>query len=155
MSGAGSWGTIGPDSPIDELLADYFGELPEGWAYELFEDETNALLAALLIEQSGRNPSETASNLDAVYYSSGEDGLDVTDEEQSKDWDFTATSVALWGWEEPILVAFKDQNRKDRWIPLPKNRATLSFETTASEVWYTLQDGAQADTTLNVLAVVE
>ena len=155
MSSAGSWGLIGPDSPIDELLTDYFGELPDGWVYEAFEDETNALLAAILIEQAGINPSETDSDQEAIYYSTGEDGLTVTTDEDSKEWDFTATSVAVWGWDEDILVAFKGQNRENRWIPLSSSRKSLSMDTGASGVWYRRQDSATANTDLHVLAVVE
>jgi len=157
MSARGdSWGLIGPDSPIDQLLAEYFGELPEGWVYEAFESEQSALLAALLIEQQGGSTSqESESNAEAVYYSSGESGLTVTTNEQSESWDFTATSVVVWGWSEDILVSFKGPNRTDREIPLAASRESLSLDVRTSEVWYRRQSSATADTNINVLAVVD
>jgi hypothetical protein len=45
---------VGPDGRIDELLTPYEVGDSGGWLTELVEDETNQLLAALLIEMQHR-----------------------------------------------------------------------------------------------------
>ncbi|WP_058992720.1 hypothetical protein [Haloarcula sp. CBA1127] len=154
MSG---YGLIGADTPIDDLLEQYFPGAPRNVLYEAFEDETNALLAALLMEMRGDDIDQNVSgNSEAVYYSEPGVPVDDTDEE-TVSWDFAADTVVVYGFDSPIVVAFKATNKADRFIPLTPSDAPFSLSPPgglgASKLWYRKMTEGDASTSLNVLAL--
>ncbi|NLV08729.1 hypothetical protein GOC74_02095 [Halomicrobium mukohataei] len=151
-----TYGLIGSDTPVDDLLGEYFPGAPNNLLYEVFEDETNALLAALLMEMRGDDIDQgTSGETEARYYS--EPGVVVDEEiEDTVRWDFAASTVVLYGFDEPIVIGMQSPNKANREIPLSPSEAPFSLSQPGgidtSTVWYRLQEGA-ASTSLNVLAL--
>ncbi len=150
-------GLIGTDTPIDDLLEQYFPGAPRNLLYEAFEDETNALLAALLMEMRGDDVDQDVSGeTEAVYHSNA--GIPVTStSEETEEWDFMADTVVVYGFDAPLTVAFKSPNKTDRDIPLTSTEAPFSLSppggVSTSKLWYRKTTESAADTTLNVLAL--
>jgi len=151
------YGLIGTDTPIDALLAQSFPGAPRNLLYEAFENETNALLAALLMEMRGDDvDQDVTGESEAVYYS--EPDVDVTGtDEDTVSWEFSADTVVVYGFDAPISVAFKDENKGDRAIPLTVTQEPFTLSPPgglkASKMWYRKQDNSDPDTTLNVVAL--
>jgi hypothetical protein len=151
------YGLIGTESPIDDLLDQYFPGAPSNLLYEAFEDETNALLAALLMEMRGDDVDQDVSgDSEAVYFS--RPGVAVESvEEQTVEWDFSADTVVVYGFDAPLTIAYKAPNKGDRFIPLSPTESPFSLSPpgglAASTLWYRKQTESDADTTLNVLAL--
>jgi len=151
------YGLIGSDTPIDDLLRQYFPGVPENLLYELFENETNALLAALLMELRGDDvDQDVTGDSEAVYYS--EPGVEVTStNEDTVEWDFSADTVIVYGFDAPVSVAFKGPNKADRSIQLTTTQEPFTLSPPgglkASKLWYRKQTDSGEDTTLNVVAL--
>ncbi len=96
--------TVGPNSPIERVLADY-GVDASSWGEDLVEDDTERLLLALLLEHRGENAVEALNpesddNREAAYFVT-EEPLPVTStDEERLNWGFPATSVTIWGFTE-------------------------------------------------------
>ncbi len=152
MTGAG---IVGTGTPVDAVLSEYLPERPDNLLYQAFESETNALLFALLMEHRGdRNPDDAAE--EAVYHAGM--GIDVdTDEEDTVEWDFPASAVTVYGFDEPVSVAFKGPNTDDREIKLGPSQAPFSLAPEgglrASKLWYRKPNNTTNDTTINVVAL--
>ena len=152
-----NYGLIGSETPIDDLLDQYFPGAPPTLLYEAFESEQSALLAALLMEMRGDDVDQDVSgDSEAVYVS--KPGVTVTGiEEDNVEWNFSADTVVVYGFDEPIAIAYKSQNKADRLIPLSPAEAPFSLSPPgglgASTLWYRKQNEGAADTSLNVLAL--
>jgi len=151
------YGLIGSETPIDDLLEQYFPGAPRNLLYEAFESETNALLAALLMEMRGDDvDQDVTGDEEAVYYS--EPGVAVEDVAQDTvEWNFSADTVVLYGFNAPVTVAYKAPNKENRLIPLSPSESPFSLSPpgglSASTLWYRKQTESDANTTLNVLAL--
>ncbi|ELY99478.1 hypothetical protein [Natrialba asiatica] len=105
--------TIGPNSPIEQVLADY-GIDASSWTEDIVENDTERLLLALLLEQRGENAvealnPESEDTQEAAYFVT-EEPLPVTSTEENRlKWGYPATSVTVWGFDEPIYVAFRSE----------------------------------------------
>jgi hypothetical protein len=147
---------IGRGTVIDDILADYFPEESRaGVLGQLVEDEQTLLLAALLVEQRGEPVDQDTTGSREAEYLSRE--LTATAEEDSTSWDWTASTVVLYGFDEPIDIAFKSPGQPDRIIPVTPSEAPFSLAPPGgldtSEVWYSLGDGASSDTQFTLLAL--
>jgi len=112
----GNVGLIGTETPVDDLLSQYFPGRPDNLAYQVFESEQTALLAALLLEQQGgggRGDEEVPA--DASYDAKT---VAVDGKESKTKWGYQANTVLIMGFAEPLEVAFKQPGKRDRWIPL-------------------------------------
>lgn len=149
-------GLIGADTPIDDLLAQYFPDRPSSELYQAFESEQSALMAALLMEMRGDDiDQDVTGQQEAVYFS--EPGVEVDSiEEDTVDWQFSADSVVLYGFDATMAVAFKAANKGNRLITLDPDDAPFSLSPPgglrASQVWYRKKNATDADTSFNLLA---
>ncbi|GAB7121221.1 hypothetical protein JCM9743_36930 [Natrinema sp. JCM 9743] len=79
----------------------------------------------------------------------------TTTEENRLNWGFPATSVTVWGFDEPIYVAFRSEGNY-RKIPMaPADspyHAGPEGGLGASAVWIRKQSSTTADTTVKVKA---
>jgi hypothetical protein len=146
-------GTIGTDTVLDRLLAEYYPSTPNSILYELFENETAMLLGALLMEQRGA----TGDNQTGASYYSTETPLAVDSvKEEKESWDFPAQAVTVHGFDEPINLAFSEPGTSDRVIPLKPSQSPFKLSPPngvgAEAVWYSKQDTSDADTQISVLA---
>ena len=145
---------IGAETPIDDLIREYFPETPNSMLYELFESDHAMLTAALLMEMRGERAEDDRDGAAEAVYSSLPN-QDVTETEQSVSWGFSASTVVIWGFDENVDIAFKDTNKGDRRIPLTPSEAPFSLSPPggldASKVWYQTQGAVS--TSLNVLAL--
>lgn len=107
-------GTIGTDTQIDRLLADYYPSTPNSILYEIFESETAMLVGALLMEQRGTTAGHSSSG--ANYHS--ETVTLAPGEEEKVDFEIVAKSVLLYDYSEPIEVALKSEKFDNRALPL-------------------------------------
>lgn len=151
--------TIGPDSQVERILQDY-GLSATSWPDDLVENDTDRLLLALLLEQRGEsaleaiNP-ESEDSQEAAYFVT-ENPLPVTstDEERLK-WGYPATSVTVWGFDEPIYVAFRSEGDY-RKIPLKPSDAPYHAGPEgglgASAAWIRKQNEDSNDTIVKVKA---
>jgi hypothetical protein len=105
-------GTIGTDTAIDDLLAEYYPTTPNSVLYELFENETAMLVGALLMETRG-----TSDGTDGADYHSERVTI-APDETEKVELDLVAKSVTLYNYGEPLEVAFKGPSTEHRKIPL-------------------------------------
>ena len=150
-----NYGLIGSETPIDDLLDQYFPGAPRNLLYEAFESEQSALLAALLMEMRGDDVDQDVSgDSEAVYFS--EAGVAVEGEEQSVAWNFAADTVVIYGFDATLAVAFKSPNKANRLIKLQPDDAPFSLSPPgglkAGQVWYRKMNDTDADTSFNVLA---
>ncbi|WP_121822835.1 hypothetical protein [Halostella salina] len=156
MSGTG---LIGPDSAIDDLLADYFGGRPESWLYQVFESEQAALTAAVLMElRNDGTQREDPDDAEARYYSSGIDPIDVESVEgDSISWDFSASTVVVKDFDAPIVIALKNTNKLDREIYLTPDDTPFSISgangVNTSELWYRKPGQQYDNTSIRVVAL--
>jgi len=151
------YGLVGSGTPIDDLLEQYFPGAPRNLLYESFENETNALLAALLMEIRGDDVDQDVSgDSEAVYFSRPSVAVESV-EEQTVEWDFSADTVVVYGFDAPLTIAYKAPNKGDRFIPLSPAASPFSLSPpgglAASTLWYRKQTESDANTTLNVLAL--
>ncbi|ELZ22400.1 hypothetical protein C475_17848 [Halosimplex carlsbadense 2-9-1] len=146
-------GLIGSETPIDDLIAEYFGEGPNSLLYEVAEDEGTALLACMLMEMRGQRGEE--ADAEAAYYSETDVSVSTTDE-KSIAWDYSASSVLIYGFDAPITVAFKPRKRADRDIPLTSAEAPFSVAPPgglgASELYYRKTSESASNTSFNMVA---
>ena len=118
--------TIGPDSQVERILAKY-GLEATSWPDDIVENDTDRLLLALLLEQRGENAlealnPESEDSQEAAYFVT-ESPLPVTStDEERLNWGFPASSVTIWGFTEPIYVAFRSEG-DFRKIPLEPGNA--------------------------------
>jgi hypothetical protein len=151
-----NYGLIGSETPIDDLLDQYFPGAPENLLYEAFESEQAALMAALLMEMRGDDVDQDVSgDSEAVYFS--EAGVAVEGiEEQSVAWNFSADTVVIYGFDATLAVAFKAPNKANRLIKLQPDDAPFSLSPPgglgAAQVWYRKLNDTDANTSFNVLA---
>lgn len=120
-------GQAGTNTKFDQVLEQYFPGRQGDLIGQLAESETDALLLAILLElqeQGGNNeweaPNEQRPDQHQADYFVTEEPLPVestNESEQKINWGFPATSVTVWGFDEPIYVAFRS-NGDDRKIPL-------------------------------------
>lgn len=151
--------TIGPGSQVEQILAKY-GLKATSWPDDLVENDTDRLLLAILLEQRGENALEALDTDDddsqeAAYFVT-EDPLPVTEAEEDRlKWGFPATSVTVWGFDEPIYVAFRSEGDY-RKIPLDPSDAPYHAGPEgglgASAAWIRKRSSETADTTVKVKA---
>ncbi|ELY68141.1 hypothetical protein C489_09065 [Natrinema versiforme JCM 10478] len=151
--------TIGPDSPIERVLEDY-GVGASSWSEDLVESDTERLLLALLLEQRGENALEAidsgAEDTQEAAYFVTEEPRPVTSTEESRcKWGYPATSVTVWGFDEPIYVAFRSEGNY-RKIPLDPRDAPYNAGPEgglgASAAWISKQSEGDSDTTVKLKA---
>ncbi|ELY63577.1 hypothetical protein [Natrinema versiforme] len=151
--------TIGPNSPIERVLADY-GIDASSWSEDIVENDTERLLLALLLEQRGENAfealnPESEDTQEAAYFVTEEPLPVTTTEENRLKWGFPASSVTVWGFDEPIYVAFRSEGDY-RKIPLEPSSAPYNAGPEgglgASAAWISKQSSDSADTTVKVKA---
>ncbi|OAQ52117.1 hypothetical protein HTG_14130 [Natrinema mahii] len=118
--------TVGPNSPIERVLEDY-GVGASSWGEDLVESDTERLLLALLLEHRGENAVEALNpeaddSQEAAYFVT-ETPIAVTSTDENRlNWGFPASSVTIWGFTEPIYVAFRSDGDY-RKIPLEPGNA--------------------------------
>ncbi|MFA9415178.1 hypothetical protein [Natrinema sp. HArc-T2] len=151
--------TIGPNSQVERILAKY-GLEATSWGDDLLEDDTNRLLLALLLEQRGENALEAIDqqsddSQEAAYFVTEEPLPVTTTEENRLNWGYPATSVTVWGFDEPIYVAFRSEGEY-RKIPLAPSdspyHAGPEGGLGASSAWISKQSSSTADTQVKVKA---
>ncbi|QFU83393.1 hypothetical protein [Natronorubrum aibiense] len=151
--------TIGPNSQVERILSKY-GLEATSWPDDILEDDTNRLLLALLLEQRGENALEAINpesddSQEAAYFVTEEPLPVTTTDENRLKWEFPATSVTIWGFDEPIYVAFRSEGDY-RKIPLsPADspyHAGPEGGLGASAAWIRKQSSDTADTTVKVKA---
>lgn len=152
-----NYGLIGADTAVDDLLAQYFPGRPNNLVYEAFESEQSALMAALLMEMRGDDIDQDVSgDKESTYYCEANIPVDSV-EEETEQWDFTADTVVVFGFDAPIAIAYKDSNKSNRTIPLTPSEAPFSLSPPgglgASQLWFSKQSKSDTDTTINVLAL--
>ncbi|WP_306056967.1 hypothetical protein [Natronococcus wangiae] len=156
-------GYIGTNSPIDALLTQYFPGR-DGLLHQLLEDENAALQAAMLVElqrMNGNDPLEARDDRpdqqQAEYFVT-EQPMPVTsvsESDQHINWGFPARSVTVWGFDEPIYVAFRESgdNRK---IPLDPSDSPYHEAPEgglhASAIWVRKASEDSNDTTVKIKA---
>lgn len=128
-------GPTGTNSKYDRILDEYFPERQGDLLYQLVENETDTLLLAVLYELqelNGNNRFEapTANRPDqheADYWATEEPRwIDSTNESDHRiNWGFPATSVTIWGFDQPIYVSFRS-NGDNRRIPLEPQDAPFT-----------------------------
>ncbi|WP_254763352.1 hypothetical protein [Natrinema marinum] len=151
--------TFGPDSQVERILAKY-GLEATSWPDDLVENDTNRLLLAQLLEQRGENALEaidhqSEDSQEAPYFVT-EEPLPVTStDEERLNWGFSATSVTIWGFTEPIYVAFRSEGDY-RKIPLEPGNAPYHEAPEgglgASSVWIRKRSDSTNDTQVIVKA---
>lgn len=154
-----NYGLVGSETPIDDLLAQYFPGRPNSVMYDLFESEQTALLAALLMELRGDDVDQTVTgDSEPVYYSTGEDPITVDSaEEDTVEWDFTASTAILYGFDQPIHVAYKAPNKPNRIVALTQRDSPFTLSgvdgINASQLYYRLPEEGATPTSFNLIAV--
>lgn len=85
-------------------------------------------------------------------------GISVTDEEQVINWNFMADAVAVKGFDQPILVAFKSGDSDARWIDLRPDKddgfsigGDVSLDT--GRCFFQLAPNATAETQITIIAL--
>ena len=124
------------NTKYDRVLDEYFPQRQGDLLYQLVENKTDTLLLAVLYElqemNDGRSadlPSENRPDQHEADYWSTEQPLPVTSTSESDhrvNWGFPATSVTIWGFDEPIFVSFRS-NGDHRRIPLDPQDAPFSL----------------------------
>lgn len=122
------------NTAVDHLLDPYFPQRSGDLLYQLFEDETQSLLAAILMEMQIENrgdagfPTEDRPDQQEANYFVTEAPLAVDTHDESEgilNWGFPATQVTLWGFDQPIYVSFR-QSGDNRKIPLEEENAPFT-----------------------------
>lgn len=72
--------------------------------------------------------------------------------EASTSWDFVADTVAVYGFDQPIYIAFNDNNDNNRLIPLAVDDDPFNISINTDTIWYRLQSAGTA-TDLNIVAL--
>jgi len=151
--------TIGPNSQVERILAKY-GLEATSWPDDILENDTNRLLLALLLEQRGENALEAIDqqsddSQEAAYFVTEEPLPVTTTEENRLNWGYPATSVTVWGFDEPVYVAFRSEGEY-RKIPLAPSDAPYHAGPEgglgASSVWISKQSSSTPDTQVKVKA---
>jgi|GEM_PF-3029670 len=144
------YGLIGSETPIDSLIAEYFGDVPDNVLYDLIEDEGTALLACLLMEMRGqRIENDTAeATYDAfegleAEYPDTDIGETATPIESEVEWGYPAGSVVIYNLDKPLYVAFKEGGT-NRFVPVGPEDTPFSLAPPggldASQMWYRRQE---------------
>lgn len=146
--------SVGTNTYIDLLLAEYQPDevSQQGIVGELFEDETNALLYAVLKELRGERAAATSGSgpgKNNVTYTVKEETVDNTEPDKIE-WNWPANTVLVYGFDAAINIAFQ----KDENIPLAAEYDPFTLGPDnglgATELWYSKQSGA-ADTSITVV----
>ena len=154
--------SIGPNSQVERILAKY-GLEATSWGDDLVENDTNRLLLALLLEQRGENALEAlnteADDSQEAGYFVTEEPLPVVSENEDDhhlNWQFPAKSVTIWGFDEPIYVAFRSEGDY-RKIPLTPSESPFTVAPEggldASSVWIRKPNSSTNDTQVKILAL--
>ncbi|SES70195.1 hypothetical protein [Natrinema hispanicum] len=152
--------SIGPNSQVERILSKY-GLEATSWGDDLLEDDTNRLLLALLLEQRGENALEAIDhqpddNQEAGYFVTEEPLPVVSTGEERLNWQFPAKSVTIWGFDEPVYVAFRSEGDY-RKIPLTPSESPFTIAPEggldASSVWIRKPSDSSNDTEIKVLAL--
>jgi hypothetical protein len=157
--------TVGTGSKFDRALNQYFPNREDDLLGQLVEDETDALLLAVLMELqklNGDDPEvarDTRPDQQFADYFVTETSQDVTtvqEQEHTLNWGFPATSVTIWGFDEPIYAAFA-QNGDNRLIPLAAQDAPFTVAPEggldSSELRLRLPDRQSNSTQVKILAL--
>jgi hypothetical protein len=157
-------GSTGTGTAFDLLLNEYFPQRADDALFQAFENETDALLAAVLIElqrqNSGSDPQypqdQRPESQTASYFTTEEPQTVDTVDEKKLDFDFPAKSVTVWGFDEPLYVSFAGTGDNRR-IPLTPAEAPFTVAPEgglgASSVWVRKPTESSADTQIKVLAL--
>lgn len=105
------------------------------------------------VDTSDDSPESRGSGQYSAYA-----GITVTDDEQAVGWNFMADAVAVKGFDQPILVAFKGPDNDARWIDLRPDEddgfsigGDVSIDT--GRCFFTLAPNATAETQITVIAI--
>lgn len=152
-----SYGLIGAETPVDDLLEQYFPGRPKNSLYQAFESEQAALMAAMLMEMRGDDvDQDVGGQEEAVYHS--KPGIPVDSVQEDKhEWDFSADTVVVYGFDSPVAVAYKAPNKDNRLIPLTTTQEPFTLSPPgglgASTLWYRKMNEDDSDTSLNIIAL--
>lgn len=163
MSGTPRFST---NTKYDQVLDQYFPERRNDLLYQLVENQTDTLLLAILfrLEQMDDGtdpmvPTEDRPDQQEADLHVTEDPMPVTSHregEQVLNWGFPATSVTVWGFDEPIRVAFESSGDRRR-VPMHPEYEPFTFAPEggfgASEARVRKWSEDSEDTTVMILAV--
>mgnify|MGYP000141505917 CR=1 FL=1 len=153
---------------IEQALGPYFEEGQRGLWTQLIEDQTDALLVAVLRElqelngggsPTARDQINPRSSSKSSSYISREVSLTTYDDKRIE-FDFEVNDVLLYGADQNIIAAFKEPEKDDRDIPLksddlPYNVAPEGGLNT-EQMWLRLQEQTETEvplgTTVQVVA---
>jgi hypothetical protein len=150
--------TIGPDSQVENLLAEY-GLGANSMFEDIVENDTDRLLVALLLEQRGQDLVEALDSATQEYddettakYISFD--RTATDDWDSVAWDFTTESIDVRISNADALVAFADPTKSDNveiaYATGESPIVGIPAETT--EIWYKNDPSASSDASITVEA---
>ena len=74
-------------------------------------------------------------------------------EEKALNWEFQADEVAIYGFDAPIFVAFKNKEEDNRLIPLKPEDEPFSIKITAPGMYFRKASEDTSDTTIRVVAL--
>jgi len=86
------------------------------------------------------------------YYSTEEPIAVDSVQEDSIEWDFLSEEVAVYGFDQPIYIAFNDPENNNRLIPLDANDESFSMGIATRKLWYRLPSGSSTPTSIRVIA---
>lgn len=158
-------GQVGTNTKFDRVLEQYFTGRQGDVLQQLAENETDALLLAILLElqeQNGNNefdaPTEERPDQHEADYFATEEPLPIestNEADHTLNWGFPATSVTIWGFNEPIYVAFRS-NGENRKVPLEPSDAPFTAAPEGgldtSEVRVRKPSSDSADTQVKIMA---
>lgn len=153
---------------VDELIAEYHAVLPP----ELFEDETDQLLAALLMELKAQRiaSGDSTESVDVIIEQQRKDHADGSNatrgtyhaeevETDASEWykvdlEFTASQIDLRNIAGGIRVAFANPEGENNVIEYDQNDdVVLGIDVQTNKLWFRSQEG-EGTQTFNVEAWV-
>lgn len=152
---------IGPGTEIDRLLEPYGFEQGDNWLQEILEDETNKLLAALLIELQQQNGNTSAqvpvdNTPDGPSYESHQAITARSSTERSVSLGLTASTVVVHNVTEPITVATEEPGTDHRRIEVEPADSPLTLSGVngidAGTVWFQAAEGV-SETSFGLIAI--
>jgi len=140
---------LGPGTEVDRLLDPYGFEQGDNWLQEVIEDETNKLLAALLIEmqrQNGNASNAVDTGPDGPAYESHQDVTARPDKERSVSLNLTASTVVIHNVSDTINVSTIEPSQDHRLIEVqPKDSPLTLSGINAGTVWHQAAGDQRSD----------
>lgn len=165
MSGGFNLGSNGTGTTFDQLVNDYFPEREGNLIYQLLENETDALLAAILLEMQAMNgdsgtpyAGSSVSQQDAVYFADAfqvtADGPDVDGDHVDGtrlDLGFVCEEVDL-RFTDDIAVAFRQTGDHKTITYRQEDSPVVGIGASTQYVWIKKADTATSTPTVHLEA---